>query len=159
MTKVKNAVQLYVPSGAVAMAYVLLAIYLLPSVVFLGELFRTAALSESFVLTWFFALANDKSMAMSELHQLILPVITAMSVASLKSEPGPAAWLMLGACLGGFVLILGAQVMLDVTGYRVALEGLGFTGVEVDGARTFLGSQRTNLLLYFSVMAGLKAGG
>jgi len=153
----QKSLQSLVPGGAVAVAYVLLGIYLLPSVLFLEELYRTSAQTDSFLMNWFFALANDKGMAMSELHHLILPVITGMSVATLKRDPGPAVWVMLVACLVGFVLILAAQVMLDVEAYRQGLTGLGIADDHIAGARGFLSVQRANLLLYFSVMAGLKA--
>jgi hypothetical protein len=146
------------PTGWVVMAYLLIGIYLLPAVVVVFGLANTGGGTRpSFLLDWYFALATNRTSALSEIHQLILPLIAGMSVITL-SDPrqSRASWILVAVSLTGFVMLVGVQVLLDIGRYQANLTGLSFTADQLQAGHELLEVQRSNLLIYFAVLAGLK---
>jgi hypothetical protein len=135
-------------------ATVLLVLYVLPIWVFAFEIWRTRGLTGSWYFRWIGALAANSGSALTEVHQLLLPLVSGLSVVALRTATTGARWLA-GFVLLNFVFAIGLDVALNIEDLAKSLNGFG---LDIAALVALLRRMRETLLLYYAILVGVRLG-
>jgi hypothetical protein len=118
------------------------------------ELWRTGGRQFSSFFPWIDSFAANSGSALTELHQLLLPLVSGLSVVALKSG-GRGVRLLAGFVLFNFLLAIVIDVALNI---EVVKSGLAGLNVATDPLVALLRRIRETLLLYYAILVGVRLG-
>lgn len=142
------------PAETLLAASALLLLYVLPLWILAWEIWRTGGENPSPYFAWIDSLASNSGSALTEVHQLLLPLVSGLSVVALRTPTRGARWLA-GFVLLNFVFAIGLDVALNIDDVAKGLEGLD---VEVELLVGLSRRVRETLLLYYAILVGVRLG-
>lgn len=141
---------------ATVFAFVLIVLYSLPLYLGIFSLFASDGMQESSrTAAWFGAYLKSSDSTLSEFHKILMPAISAISVAAYSKRQTTGMLLLAGYVLLAFFIAVWTTVWFDVSSVKIGLEGLG-DGPTTEDAKIFLGRIRETLLMYLMMLVGLK---
>lgn len=141
---------------ATALAFVLIVLYSLPLYLGLVSLIASDGMQESSrTAAWFSAYLKSSDSTLSEFHKILMPAISAISVAAYSKRNTTGMLLLAGYVLLAFFVAVWTTVWFDLSSVQNGLNGLG-DGLKAEDAKTYLGRIRETLLMYFMMLVGLK---
>ena len=142
------------PSATLLAASALLLLYVAPMWILAEELWRTGGRQFSSFFPWIDSFAANSGSALTEVHQLLLPLVSGLSVVALKSG-GRGVRLLAGFVLLNFLLAIVIDVALNIEVVKSGLVGLD---VDTDALTALLRRIRETLLLYYAILVGVRLG-
>ena len=147
------------PNQALSLGFALLGFYVLPPVLFLIALIWTKwGQQPSWYFAWFLSLARNNASALTEIHQLLLPLLSGLSIVAFAKHPQRVHSLAF-LCLFGFVLAIFLDVALGIPSLRRDLAGSNVDAGALESIVALLRRIRENLLVYFAIVVGIRLGG
>ena len=140
---------------AVALAFFLIGLYTSPMLM-IGYVFMvTEGFQDiTFGLQWFAAFMSTSESTLSQLHKVLFPIISALSVIVFR---GKVSGMMIALGLVVLVLFVVATfvgVIFDMQTTRDALDGLNIK-LELPVVKAFFTRVQETLLMYFMVLFGI----
>jgi hypothetical protein len=153
-TSEQRTTSLLDPFSTLVASSVLLLLYVVPMWILAFELWRTGGQDASAFFPWVHSFAANSGSALTEVHQLLLPLVSGLSVVALKSG-GRGVRFLAGFVLLNFVLAIVIDVALNVDVVKSGLEGFD---VDTDALAALLRRIRETLLLYYAILVGVRLG-
>lgn len=142
---------------ATFVALLLMVPYCAPIYLGFFALFASDGMQESSTwVAWFAAYLKSSDSTLSEFHKVLLPAISALSIAAYVKRPTRGMLVLQFFVFVSFVFALATTIWFDVKSVQDGLEGLG-GGLTAADAKQFLGRIRETLLMYFMMLVGLQA--
>lgn len=145
------------PRAASRLAAGLLVLYVAPAAgMVVALLWTRMAATQSWYFGWFFSLAASHGDALTEIHQLLLPLLTLFSVSTFRQLSGQSVVVLGGFVLGSFLLVIGLEVLLGTPALTENLAGLNFDGAALKAADSMLRRMRESQTMYLALLIGLR---
>jgi hypothetical protein len=142
--------------AAVVFAFALTILYVAPTLLCLIALVATDGFAEGhWALTWFAAFAADHENTLSEIHQILMPVMAAVSVATFTTKPSRSMLALAVMILALFFLTVAMSVFFDMGSTQNRIAGSG-TDVSMDDVKQFFQRQREVLLTFAMMLLGIR---
>ena len=148
------------PGATAAVAALLLGIYAAPAAILVATLFSTKlATQNSWYFEFFFALATSHGDVMTEIHQLLLPLLSLFSIATFRTLGGRHLLWLGGAVLASFLLVVVLEIWLGTPQLKVNLQGWSIKDTQLDAADAMLRRMRESQMMYLAIVIGLRIPG
>lgn len=143
----------------ILVAFVLLGFYMLPVFLLGMGMYKTTTdglvfSDPSFFTDWFVAYARSADSTLNEFHKLLFPVISAISIVSIRTRPSLGLLLLALSVLLSFVLSLFLSVVFDMPR---TIEALRLLHPDVDEPKiaTFFERVMEMQLMYLMMLLGI----
>lgn len=145
------------PAATAMVAAALLALYAAPAAGLIVALFSTnLATRNSWYFEFFFALATNHGDVMTEIHQLLLPLLSLFSIATFR-RLASRHLLWLGALvLGSFLVVVGLEIWLGTPQLTANLGGWSIDPAALKAADGMLRRMRESQMMYLAILIGLR---
>jgi hypothetical protein len=145
------------PSATALVAGALLTIYTAPALGLIIALCSTNMASrDSWYFEFFFTLAKSHGDVMTEIHQLLLPLLSLFSIATFR-HLGRRQLLFLGGMVFlGFLVVVGLQVWVGTPQIRKNIAAWRIGTEELTAADAMLRRMRESQMMYLAILIGLR---
>lgn len=143
-------------SKGISLAGFLIFCYMLPIFLVCFAAWQTEGFLEPhYLLGWLSSFLNSSETYLSDFHKILFPIISAISVVSLKNKPSTAVLLFSGIVFLGYLLSVGMHVYLNTADVKNALGGLP-DPLNTDLILNFFSRVKETLLMYFMMLIGIN---
>jgi hypothetical protein len=151
--------------NAYVLVIFLLTMYLFPTWILGQQLYVTdGAKNSSWIFDWFqaFSVSNlsdpkkNDATTLNEVHQLLLPLISGISVVVFRSKNARFIQILSGFVLINFFYIVYLEVYISIENVKNNFPGVGISISDVGKFGDVLRRIRESLLMYSAILIGIR---